>query len=269
MSENRGYYSLIQFCPDPSRLEGVNIGVVLYSVSEKRIQVQISRDNRRIRRFFGDQDWNLVNRAKSSIENQLRSQQFVNIGELEAYIAKRANIIQITSPRPMRVVDLETDITNLYKRLVGDEPGERKRRIDSQLTDKLFEAGVVELVKKSVSVEIPGFKRSIRVPYGYQNGRYNLISPVQFDSDPEALFTKTGKNAIEGKLLYDNQHMTLGDMRLVVVANFSEQIEKSTRELVKSIFDEHHVTLHSFENLAPLMDDIRRSAELHSVHVGD
>jgi hypothetical protein len=269
MNKNRGYYSLIQFCPDPSRLEGVNIGVVLYSQSEKRLKVQFTRNNQRIRKFFGNQDWSLINRAKASIENQLRSQQFLSVEELEGYISKRANIIQMTPPRPMHLTDLDTSIKELHFRLVDGDLLERRHRIDGFLTQRLTEAGVVDLVAKSVSVEIPDIKRHIRVPYGYQNGRFNLISPVQFDSSPELIFSKTGKSAIEGQLLYNKRHPTFGEMRLVVVANFDEQIESSAREFVKRTLVEHSVTLYSFEDLAPLMDDIRRSAATHAPQITD
>jgi hypothetical protein len=129
MSQDGGYYSLIQFCPDPSRLEGVNIGVVLYSSSERRLKVRITRDNRRIRKVFGNQDWNLLSRARASIESHLRSEQFPTISDLESYIAKRANIIQLTAPRPMHVTDLEDDLNQLHNRLVGTYPPERKHRI--------------------------------------------------------------------------------------------------------------------------------------------
>ena len=30
MTTEKGYYSLIQFCPDVSRLEAVNLGVILF-----------------------------------------------------------------------------------------------------------------------------------------------------------------------------------------------------------------------------------------------
>ena len=30
MNSKRGYYSLIQFCPEPSRAEAVNLGVLLF-----------------------------------------------------------------------------------------------------------------------------------------------------------------------------------------------------------------------------------------------
>ncbi len=263
MSQNKGYYSLVQFCPDPSRLEGVNIGVVLYSSTERRLKVRITRDNRRIRKFFGNQDWNLLNRARTSIENQLRSEQFLTIVDLESYIAKRANIIQLSAPRPMHIADLETDLNELHNRLVGSDRLERKHRIEADLTMRLFEAGVADLVKKSVNVEVPDLKKSIRVPYAYQNGRFNLISPVQFD-DPETISTKIGKSAVEGHLLYTKRDPTYGDMRLVVVANYEEQIEDSVREFVKQTLNDHSVTVYSFEDLRPLVDDIKRSATAHS-----
>jgi hypothetical protein len=264
MSHNRGYYSLIQFCPDSSRLEGVNVGVLLYSINEKRLEVLISQSNQRIRRFFGNQDWNLVNRAKLSIENQLRSQQFLDINELESFISRRANIIQLTQPRPIAISDLAKDTKDLHERLVGREPIERRRRIDGYLTDKFLAAGVVGLVRKSVNIELPNLKKSIRVPYGYQNGRFNLISPVQFDLEFDGVLAKTGKSAIEGQLLYKSRHAEFGDMRLLVIARFPKQVESETREFVRKTFEEHSVQLHTFDDLGPLVADIRRSAELHS-----
>jgi hypothetical protein len=263
MSQHGGYYSLVQFCPDSSRLEGVNIGVLLYCSREQRLQVLFSRNNQRIRKFFGNQNWDFVNRAKKSIEDQLKTQRFQDVSELNAYISKRANAVQLTPLRPMRILDIRADAELLYRRLVGRDPIERKRRIDGYLTDRLILAGVDGLVTKSVSVEIPDFNRSIRVPYAYQNGRFNLISPVQFDPDPEAIFAKTGKCALEGKLLYKNRHPGFGEMRLVVVANFADQVENSDREFVRKTFEEHSVSLHTFEKLDLLVNDIKHSAEMH------
>jgi hypothetical protein len=163
----------------------------------------------------------------------------------------------------MRITDLEIDSKELQERLVGPDHLERKHRIERDLTRRLFEAGVTDLVKKSVNVEVRDLKKSIRVPYAYQNGRFNLISPVQFD-DPESISTKIGKSAIEGELLYANCDPVFGEMRLVVVANFEDQIEDSTREFVKKTLNAHSVTVHSFEDLGPLVEDIRRSAAAHS-----
>lgn len=264
MKDQAAYYSLVQFCPDQSRLEGVNIGVVLYLPNEKRVLVEMTRSHSRIRRLFGNQDWRLFHRAKSSVQNQLTHQQFLTLEELEAYISKRANAVQLTSPRPIRVITPQTSIRELYNRLVEDNQAEHKERIDVCLTRKFTEAGVLNLVKKPVAIEIPEIKATIRVPYGYQNGRFNLIEPVQFDTNPDIIIAKASKNAIEGQLLYSRRDPTLGNMRLVVVANFDREIENSTREFVKRTLANHDVKLYSFDDLNPLVDDIRLSAAAHS-----
>lgn len=265
MSDQTAYYSLIQFCPDPSRLEGVNVGVGLYSPIEKRVLVKTTRSNQRIRKFFGNQNWYLINRAKTSIKNQLRSQAFSDLEDFKLYISKRANSMQLSSPRSVRMADPQKTLEDLFERLVGPEEIEHKGRVRSLLTKKLKDAGVASMVRKSVKIEISQVKKHIRVPYGYQNGCFNLITPVQFDSDPEAIITKTGRNALEGKLLHEKPDPIFGEMCLVVVANFDEQIEIRTREFVKETFESSHVKLYSFDNLDPLLADIRHSAEIHGL----
>jgi hypothetical protein len=268
MSHNTGYYSLIQFSPDPSRLEAVNIGVVVYSSNEGKLSLQISRSNRRIRKFFGDQDWRFLKSAKAAIANQLRNGYFRSVEDLEAYIAKRANAIQLSTLRPMRISDIQQDVMDLYERLVGEDLVDRKDRIAVSFAKKLADAGVADLVRKSVSVQIPNFKKSIRVPYAYQNGRFNLISPVQFDQDSD-LLGKTGKSALEGKLLYEQPHPEFGQMRLVVITNFEQGIGKATRDLVERIFSDNSVTVYPIEKLDPLVDDIKRSAAQHGAQVAN
>jgi hypothetical protein len=264
MSEQTCYYSLIQFCPDPSRLEGVNVGVGLYSPSEKRVLVKITRTNLRIKRFFGNQNWPLINRAKTSVENQLKSQQFSDVEDFKSYISKRANSIQLSSPRSVRIADSQRSLQELFERLVGPEAPERRTRINGLLTKRFREAGVASMVERPLPIEIPGIDTHIQVPYAYQNGCFNLIAPVQFDSSPD-IMAKTGKSAIEGKLLNERPHPTLGQMCLVVVANFDEQIKSSTREFISRTLSDHSVKLYSFDNLGPLVDDIRHSAAAHKV----
>jgi hypothetical protein len=264
MNNQRGYYSLIQFCPDQSRLEGVNVGVVLYSPADQKLEVLVAPDNRRIRKFFGNRDWDFVNRAKASIEHQLRLQSFHTVSDLADYIARRANVIQLTPLRPMRITSICADARALYLRLVGRDPIERRRRIDGILTKRLIEAGVDGLVRKSVSVKIPSFNRAIHAPYGYQNGRFNLITPVLFDPEAGDILAKTGKSAIEGQMLYRHSDPDLGEMRLVVIAKFTDRVENSDRDFVRRTFEEHSVKLHTFEDFDPLVDDIRRSARLHN-----
>lgn len=263
MNQQKGYYSLIQFSPDPSRREAVNIGVMVYSSSEGKLSVRISGSNQRVRKFFGDQDWKFLKRTKAAIENQLRTEYFPSIESLEAYISKRANAIQLTPPRPMRISHIDQDVATLFRRLVEEDLPGYKHRIAADLSRKFSDAGVTDLVQKSVKVEIPNFKKAIRVPYAYKNGRFNLITPVQFEPDTDAILAKTGKNAIEGKLLYDHPHPTFGQMSLVVVANFDQGVETPTREFVEKTFVENKVTFYHLQELDALLHDIRRSAVAH------
>ena len=264
MNQHKGYYSLIQFCPDPSRLEGINIGVLVYSPETARLVFRLTQGNQRIRKVFGQQDWNFLDRVRESVQSRLRSEKFETVSDLESYIAKRANVVQLTPVRPLKIGDIDQEISALYRRLVEPETVARKPRIATYLLNKLIEAGVEGLVKKSISIEIPTFRQPIRVPYGYQNGRFNLISPIQFNPDREDILTKAGKSAIEGQLLYQNPDPHLGDLRLVVIARFADRDEISSRKLVGKIFAEHQVSLHTFDNIEPLVEDIRKSARLHS-----
>lgn len=264
MTAGHGYYSLVQFCPDLSRLEGVNVGVVLYAPANGQIEVQMTRNNERVRRLFGDQDWDFVRKAKNAIKTQLKTQHFSTLADLQSFISKRANSIQMTPLRPIRICDIQQDIASLHERLVGPERVERKMRVDRRLNEKLKEAGVANLVKRSISVNIPRWEQPIRVPYGYQNGKFNLISPVQFEPDIEQILAKAGKSTLESQLISERPDPIFGNMRLVVVADFASEVAKSTRDLVEKTLREHHVTFHLFDQLDLLVEDIRRSAEQHA-----
>lgn len=48
----RGYYSLIQFVPNPGRAEGANVGLVRISPAEGRLTVRMAENNEAPKRFF-------------------------------------------------------------------------------------------------------------------------------------------------------------------------------------------------------------------------
>ena len=75
MNASKGYYSLIQYCPDLSRLEAANVGVLLFCPERQFIQARVSHNNDRIRRFFSPEqtDWPQLNALKDSVARRLRS----------------------------------------------------------------------------------------------------------------------------------------------------------------------------------------------------
>ena len=93
MSPTRGYYCLIQFCPDPSRLEAANIGVLLFCPDRDFLRTRTSSDDSRVRRFFGPTayDQKRLNAFKSGLEDRLAKEGLRSLADLEGFIARSAN----------------------------------------------------------------------------------------------------------------------------------------------------------------------------------
>lgn len=107
MRPSRGYYCVIQYCPDLSRLEAANIGVLLFCPERDFLKARTSSDNARIRHFFGtrDHDWDRINAFKAGIEDRLEVEResIRSLDDLSGFIARRANLIQVSPPRPMKI----------------------------------------------------------------------------------------------------------------------------------------------------------------------
>jgi hypothetical protein len=264
MNSTNGYYSIIRYCPDPSRQEFVNIGVAIYSPITKLVRTAFGSDNRRLGQMFPGQDLRLVNRMKRAIEENLCRQSFASAPDFEAFIARNANQVQLSSLRSIKLTEAADEMSSLLTRLV-EEAGERRPRVQRALRQKLVEAGVENLVHKHVTVTVPAFEQSIRVPYGYRNGRYNLITPVEFSADVRDIFSKAGEKAIEGQELYRTPDPSLGDLHLVVVAKFDPAMQIHARERVEQIFQQHNVEMHSLDNLGRLVDEIKSAATEHGL----
>jgi hypothetical protein len=117
----RGYYSLIQYCPNRSRLESANVGVVLFSPTKDYLGARLSQGDDRLRRFFkGEQlDSHAVNAAKRAIFQRLQMgrESFQTLDDLQQFIDTRANSLLLTPPRPMKVVegDQESAVSSRFR----------------------------------------------------------------------------------------------------------------------------------------------------------
>ena len=129
MNAVKGYYSLIQYCPDLSRLEAVNVGVLLFCPEPHFLEVRTTDSIKRIRRFFGseDGDWQQIKAEVSAVEDRLTSanDHIRTTEELDRFIATRGYAVQLTPPRPMKVVHPVQDLEALFQRLVGGKAGPR------------------------------------------------------------------------------------------------------------------------------------------------
>lgn len=267
MKPTHGYYCLIQYCPDMSRLEAANIGVLLFCPDRSFLQARTVHGNRRIRRFFGREghDWSQINSFKTGIEERLEAEQrnIQALEDLQRFIQLRANQIQITPPRPMRVQNPQEDLDELFQELVGGEqrePGHKSiKRYVGELLDN---AGLAPKIARDLSIHVPISNEDLNVPYGYQNGRFNLIQPVTFESkEASSAIGKACRFAVEGRSLYAEPHPDYGDLQLVVVGRFSSTSGDATSS-VRRILIEHQVQLYPEDGLCDLIDEIRRTGRV-------
>ncbi len=265
MSWSKGYYCLIQYCPDLSRGEGANIGVLLFCPEKEFLGARMARGNDRIRRFFRSEglDLDRINAMKGAIEDRLELEgRYITTREdLEQFIRTRANEIQITSPRPLKISDPKKNLRSLYERLVGGRARSReRRRLESRIASRFQEEGVDHLVQKNVKVDVPLFRRSLTVPFGFQNGRYNLIQPVRFVGlVRRATEANACRLATEGRSVKRHSDNLLGGrLQLMVVAQFSTAQQEES-EVVRAILDESKVPFYLFGDIGRLVDEIRKT----------
>ena len=117
MNPTKGYYSLIQYCPDHSRLEAANVGVLLFCPETRFIDACVARNNQRIVKFFGrgSFDPGRLDAAKQAVVTRLHVEAgtFGALSDLDRFIKTRGNEILITPPRPMKVRVPEEDLARL------------------------------------------------------------------------------------------------------------------------------------------------------------
>ena len=265
MNPSKGYYCIIQYCPDLSRLEAANIGVVLFCPERMFLESRTARDNARIRHFFGSagHDWKRVSSFKLGIEERLKleNRSIKTIEDLETFIATRGNEFQITPPRPMKVRDPAKELDELFQELVGGQHrAQRRQSLPRYIGRKFDDAGLQRKLKRDLSVHVPVFERQVHIPYGYQNGRFNLIQPVRFESrDPAQAEVTACRYAVEGQSLHENPDPQLGDLQLVVVGKFPRK-QSESKAHVNRVLEEHDVRLVALDELSYLIDEIRRTA---------
>jgi Protein of unknown function (DUF3037) len=266
MNPTRGYYCIIQYCPDLGRLEAANVGVVLFCPDRDFLRARTCSDNARIRHFFGDErhDWIRINSYKLGIEQRLETEhnEIRTLEALKDFIAKRANLIQISPPRPMKVHDPEKDLDQLFQELVGGQTRtSRGPTMKSFLLKKLTSAGLTNKIRTDIRVTVPISDRQIEIPCGFQNGRFNLIQIARFQgADPENAKTTACRYAVEGGSLYGNPDARLGDLQLILIGKFGSN-QSESRPGVERILKEHNVRLYATTELNNLVDEIKRTAK--------
>lgn len=265
----KGYFSLIQYCPDLGRLEAANVGVLLFCPERQFLKAITVRTNARIRRFFGAEghDWERINSFKQGIVERIEREgrDVATLDDLQRFIAQRANLIQLTPPRPMKVLDPEADLRALFDEYLGGgvaKPRATSKSLRRVLGEKLDAAGLQSKNRRDLRVPVPVLGREIDVPFGFQNGRFNLITPVRFTAahSAQAVTASACTWAVEGRSLFEHSDSKLGALQLVVAGKFRPK-DRESEKLVRRIFDDNQVKLFRTSDLPRLIDVIRNTGK--------
>jgi hypothetical protein len=264
-STTPGYYSIIQYCPDPSRLETVNLGVALFCPEVHFLKARFGRRKTRMRHLFGKQDWEFVEAQQSAIEARLAHQKedFQSLDAFGAFISRRASAFRMTAPRAVKVENPEQELQWLFARLVGpQEPSSvsEAKMISAELDERFRTAGVASKLQKNVTVHPPALPKPFKAPFAYRNGRLNLIEAVEFEGQSAlTVFNRASVHAVEGSFLADYTDPAFGKLGLVVVGKFSVEQEEE-RKTASTVFARHGVQMHTFAGLDTLIEQIRAEA---------
>ncbi len=257
MTPNKGWFSIVQFCPDPNRLESANIGVLLFCPALGFLDVRIASDNKRIKKFFGSKDIDLplVNSFKKGLKERLQKEHkhIVDHEQLMDFVDRRANQVRISPPRSIRVIEPEKQLDDLFLEMVGGTE-QTERSVKDLLTQALEQPKIASKLYKSVpTITVPIDDRPLEVPYAFQNGRFNLIKPVRFQS--ESSLSTAYRYAVEGDSIYHTEDNKYGKLKLLVVGSFRSQSDEN-KPTVKSVLESHHVKLYSMDEVDQLVQEI-------------
>jgi len=254
----RGYYSLIQFCPDAARMESVNVGVALYCPESGFLEARTSGNNSRAEKLVGkgQLEKSALNAAKLAIQRRFEvdREAFLNLEDFQQFVHTRANSLQLTEGRPVKVFEPKADLERLFEELVdgkSSQQGKRNQRVLFPILQTTFEKlrnegrGSMDL-----KVKIPLVGKSMSIPYAYQNGKLNLVKTQQFPENDNTAINAAIRLAMEGDLV--KRHGVNADQQaqLIVVSAFDNSHDTQLIQRVTSLFQEYEI-----ENISPAQVD--------------
>lgn len=255
MSDRQGYYSIIQHSEFPERGEFVNIGVILFQSSAPRVLVRFAQSPRRIEAVFNVRLGGHFNDILASLSSRIVNEfgQDWYIDALSRFVAMRTGKTRMTEPRSILVENAADALEKLFNELVREfKPPTRRAKVTQKLKAQLRLLGVETMLDRPAPVDLHGV--TLKAPYGYQNGRYNMINGLSLTDDPDRAIQAASAYAIKGRWLFENQ--SIRPSRLVVVADVEGQRENFTHDIAR-VMAEHNVGFHKLNDLQALASDIR------------
>lgn len=264
----QGYYSLIQYCPDWTRLEVCNLGVALLCPEMRYLDAMMVRSNSRVQSIFGKKHMPYVKMFKERFAQRIRNERenIVNLEGLKAFISQRANYFRMTEPRSMAVEsNPDEELQRLFREIFAGKVSPQKMphpAIKTRLRKMIKEYGVSEerVLFNVPKIPVPGFSNTTITPcLGFMNGRFNFV--VYRYLTARNAFDTISRCLLTGQKLYEQTDSAWGKQQLNFLA---ETDDKDVKEQVKDNqknFDAHNVTVYaSVDDMARAVND--KAAEI-------
>jgi hypothetical protein len=258
MEETKGYYSIIQYCPDFSRHEMVNVGVILLVPEKHFVAARTSGTNSRARKVFGQGSFDpaRLNFAKSSIEKRLQidKDRLIKLEEFERFADARGNDLVITKPRPVRLAEPEQELDHLFSELVKHREGRKKQPVFPLLDKALRDLRFEKRIEYNKHVDVPIVGRKLQIPYAFRNGTYNLLKPQLFTHDAMLVGMQL---AVEGDLVQSCSGNGV-DRKLIVIPKIEGASRpQKARQALAGLFQRYGIRTvweDEFENFTTEVD---------------
>jgi len=265
----KGFYSLVQYCPNRFRAEAVNVGLVLLCVEPHAVRVRMTDRFDRVRKLFAIEKSELkdVKFSMESLRSRIESsvEQFVSADYLLSFAAARANDIRMTEPRLTKLTDIDQDFDRLYTDLVDAEstssvrPKDTPTLLPPELNDVFLRLQREHKIWDPKPITVPILERKLDVPYAYQNGVVNLVKPQVFVGNRRADSNATTL-AVMGNIF--QKHAVDGETYKLIVVSTVED-EKQKREIdrhIEPLFNEYGVRLVRPSTVAQFASEVERTA---------
>ena len=269
----RGYFSLLQYCPDLAKAESANVGVVLLCPEARFFEGKLSSGNDRARRFFGLQGEALdcLVDLKQGFEKrlQLEKGRITKLEEFQQFVDTRANKLLLTLPRNMRVDDPAEDLLRLYRELVGGRAmGDAVRRTGQGVSvrPRLRELFARPELKRRVEEDVcvaPRYGRPFTAPYAFYNGKDSFVVPQVIHTDRDQTLREAEALAFRGTQLANHG---IGDRKAELIVPLPALDERfgATTEEVLSMLQHNKVRTVTANRLDEFAQEIEKKADLLS-----
>ncbi|NLE36475.1 MAG: DUF3037 domain-containing protein [Pirellulaceae bacterium] len=230
----RGFYSVVQYCPDRFRAEAVNVGLVLLCVDPHAVRVKMARNHDRARRLFAIGKPDLKNLKVSTqgltsrIENstdELRTPE-----DLAAFAASRANDLRLTEPRLAKLDNVDVDFERLFAQLVEQHStvalaeASPAEVLPPKLGEVFYRLQQENKIWQPGTITVPVYKRKLEIPYAYRNGVVNLVKPHVFAATRHAE-TQAATLTVNGQLIA--KHLIDGERHTLIVVSTQENANQA------------------------------------------